>query len=448
VFRRFAISVFLVLVGVSAGARTRPHYGGTLHVEIEGDGLTSPDATVLHLLLDGLTAVGSQGDLEPALAESWKSSNNSHRWEFSLRPAVQFHDGTPLTADRVVASLNLACNGDCPWTTVHAVGQSVVFVGDSPMPNLPWLLALNQFLISLPDTGEAKLPRSIGTGPFLLVAQKPSQFTFAANESYWGGRPYADQVEVLANRSIRDQWLDLSVGRADIVEVPPQDLRQAQQERLSVLVSQPVELVVLEVSDSGALANPVLRASIAQAVDRSALFNVIFEKQGEVTASLLPQSVTGYSFLFPTDRDVKEANELRGGLTPPQVTMMAEGDGTMQLASQRIALNLHEAGFTVQTLKPRSVPRSNLLLRKLPLEDGDAFAALEILLRSAGENVSVPAGDPNALYRAEQNVLDLKTLIPLLDLPRACAVGSRAHSVTLRSDGLPDLTRVSLEGTQ
>ena len=37
VFRRFAISLVIALAALSATARTRPHYGGTLRVEIAGD---------------------------------------------------------------------------------------------------------------------------------------------------------------------------------------------------------------------------------------------------------------------------------------------------------------------------------------------------------------------------------------------------------------------------
>ena len=39
-----------------------------------------------------------------------------------------------------------------------------------------------------------------------------------------------------------------------------------------------------------------------------------------------------------------------GGLTPPPLTLSAEGGSAMQLAAQRIALNLHEAGFNVQVI--------------------------------------------------------------------------------------------------
>ena len=184
------------------------------------------------------------------------------------------------------------------------------------MPNLPALLASDQYLIAQTLTADGKTPSgAIGTGPFQVTGFNNGVLTLTANENCWQGRPFADAIEIRVHRPIRDQWLDLSVGRADVVEVPAEQLRQAQQQRLTVLVSPPVTLLALQVSDTGALANVKLRGAIAAAVDRSALYNVIFQKQGEITASLLPQRLTGYSFLFPTERDLNKAHELRGGLT-------------------------------------------------------------------------------------------------------------------------------------
>lgn len=443
--RRFAISVLLVALALPAAARTRPHYGGTLRVEVAGDGIHSSGGLVLRLVLDGLTQLGTDGTPQPDLAVSWKSENDDHRWEFQLRPGVQFHNGFPLTADRVVASLNGSCNGNCPWTAVHAVGWSVVFISDSPVPNLPWLLAENQYLISLTDAGEGKAPSCcVGTGPFQFD-DKDQPRALVANDNYWHGRPFADRVEVLTGRSIRDQWLDLSVGRADVVEAPPEELRQAQQQHLTVVSSPPVELLALEITESGALANPVLRASIAEAVDRAALFNVIFQKQGEITASLLPQEMTGYAFLFPTGRDLNKAHELRGGMNVPPLVLGVDGSGAMMLAAQRIALNLREAGFDVQPVDINHVQHPDLVLRELPLEGADASAAMEALLRAAGEPVSVPRQSTAALFRAEREFLDRKTLVPLIDLPRAYAIGARVRDFQLGADGTPDLAAASLE---
>ena len=447
--RRFAISFFLVLVCTCAWARTRPHYGGTLHVEVAGDPWQGPDGLARRLVLDGLTALDANGFVSPALAMEWQSDSNDHRWQFHLRPGVHFHDGSPLNAAAVVMALNTACTANCPWTAVRAVGSAVIFTSDSPMPNLPALLASDPYLIALTRTADGQTPANpIGTGPFQFVSLNNGTLTLTANDTCWQGRPFLDEIVITGNRPIREQWLDLSAGRADIAEVPPQELRQAQLQHLAVVVSPPVELLALQISDTGALANAVLRAAIAQAVDRGALSNVIFQKQGEIAASLLPQSLTGYAFLFPSDRDLNKAIELRGGLTPPPLTLAADGDGTMQLAAQRIALNLREAGFNVQVANAHNAPHADLALRKLPLEGADPAAALGTLLRSAGENVPVAGQNPSALFRAEHDFLDLKTLVPLLDLPRAWAIGSRMRDVRLRADGTPDLAGASLEGTQ
>ncbi len=165
--RRFATSCLLVVLAMAAMARARPHYGGTLRVEIEGDAWQRQDGLARRLVYDGLTQLDASGAVRPALALSWEADNNNHRWEFRLRPGVHFHDGTSLTSTAVVASLTASCNADCPWAAARAVGPLVVFTSESPMPNLPALLASDQFLIALTATTDGKTPAGgVGTGPF------------------------------------------------------------------------------------------------------------------------------------------------------------------------------------------------------------------------------------------------------------------------------------------
>lgn len=446
--RRFATSCLLVALAIAAMARTRPHYGGTLRVEIEGDPWQRQDGLARRLVYDGLTQLDSNGAVRSALAMSWEADNNNHRWQFRLRPGVHFQDGTSLTSTVVVASLATSCNADCPWAAVKAVGPLVVFTGDSPMPNLPALLANDQYLIALTATADGKTAAGgIGTGPFQVTGFNNGALSLTANENCWSGRPFADAIEIRVHRPVREQWLDLSAGRADVVEVPAEMLRQAQQERLTVLASPPMTLLALEVTDTGALANVKLRGAIAAAVDRSALYNVIFQKQGAVTASLLPQQLTGYSFLFPADRDLNKAHELRGGLTTGTLALSTDGDGAMQLAAQRIALNLHEAGFNVQVGNAGS-QRADLVLRKVQISAADPAAAMEQVLRGTGEDAPVIAESPATLYEAERIALAEKKVIPLLDLPRAYANGPRVRDLHLRADGTPDLADASLEDTR
>jgi len=443
VLRRFAISWVMALIALTATARTRPHYGGTLHVETAGDPWDREDGLARRLVYDGLTQLDSAGNVQSALALAWEADGNSHRWQFRLRPGVHFQDGTALTSTAVVASLTASCNADCRWTTVRAIGTLVVFTNASPMPNLPALLAGDRFLIALTAASDGKAAgNSIGTGPFQVTGFNNGALTLTANENCWSGRPFADSIEIRVHRPVREQWLDLAMGRADVVEVPAEMLRQAEQAKLSLLTSPPNALLALQVSDTGALANVKLRGAIAAAIDRSALYNVIFQKQGAITGSLLPQQLSGYSFLFTADRDLNRANELRGGLAAGSLTLSAAGDGAMQLAAQRIALNLHEAGFNVQVVNSA---HADLMLREFEIAPSNPAAALEQVLRNAGEDASVQADSPSALYTAERTALDDKKLVPLLDLPRAFAFGARVRDLRLRADGMPDLADASLE---
>jgi MarR-like DNA-binding transcriptional regulator SgrR of sgrS sRNA len=315
------------------------------------------------------------------------------------------------------------------------------------MPNLPALLAGDRYLIGLVAGPPLGL---VGTGPFELSGEPNNHgpLHLIANENCWRGRPFPDAIEIIGSRSIRDQWLDLSVGRADLVEVPVDEIRQAREQRLTVIASAPVSLLALSVSDSGALANPNLRAALALAVDRSALSNVIFQRQGEITASLLPATLTGYGFLFPVDRDLNKAHELRGGVTTPPLTLAAEGGAAMQLAAQRIALNLHDAGFSMQVINAASPQHIDLTLRRFTLESSQPQAGMESILRAAGLAVSIRAQTPAELYKTEREIVDAHLLIPLLYLPRAFAVSGRVRDLRLGADGTPLLAGVSLSDIQ
>ena len=54
-----------------------------------------------------LVDFNSSYEIEPSLAVAWKLTSPT-TWQFDLRRGVQFHDGTPFTAEDVVFSLNRA----------------------------------------------------------------------------------------------------------------------------------------------------------------------------------------------------------------------------------------------------------------------------------------------------------------------------------------------------
>lgn len=57
------------------------------------------------MVYDVLLATDSQLRPQPQMAERWQASADGLTWTFTLRPGLSFHDGSPVTAADVVASL-------------------------------------------------------------------------------------------------------------------------------------------------------------------------------------------------------------------------------------------------------------------------------------------------------------------------------------------------------
>src|SRR5690606_32604313 len=85
----------------------------------------SPSGVVAEIdrhIYETLVAYDSSLVPQPALAEAWDTTDNGATWTFHLRAGVKFHNGEPLTARDVVASLN-------KWKQTTARAQT--FMGDS-----------------------------------------------------------------------------------------------------------------------------------------------------------------------------------------------------------------------------------------------------------------------------------------------------------------------------
>jgi peptide/nickel transport system substrate-binding protein len=69
--------------------------------------LSNESPNIFGLTFEGLTTQnGITAMVEPALAESWKISEDKLRFIFTLRPNLKWSDGQPLTADDVVFTYN------------------------------------------------------------------------------------------------------------------------------------------------------------------------------------------------------------------------------------------------------------------------------------------------------------------------------------------------------
>jgi peptide/nickel transport system substrate-binding protein len=70
-----------------------------------------------YMVYDVLFALDEQLHIQPQMVDTWEVSADGLHYTFSLRQGLQFHDGTPVTAEDVVASLRRW--GRAPFSRPH-----------------------------------------------------------------------------------------------------------------------------------------------------------------------------------------------------------------------------------------------------------------------------------------------------------------------------------------
>jgi hypothetical protein len=246
---------------------------------------------------------------------------------------------------------------------------------------------------------------------------------FTADENAPGGRPFLDAVDIQMGRSLRDQSVDLELGKTDIVELSPTELRRQVAGR-RVWSSSPVRLMALVFGPR--IADARVREALALAVDRTAIHSVLLQRQGEISGALLPQWITGYAFLFGAAADVAKAQALLTGLSPADRTIsLAADDAANRGIADRIQLNARDAHLTVSVVP--ATANADVRLVETRIAFADAPHALSTIAAAFGLNEPPAARTPEEQYAAERALLDGFRVIPLFHLPDVYGAAPRVH---------------------
>ena len=282
--------------------------------------------------------------------------------------------------------------------------------------------------VEIHDSIETPDPPQLGRGiPDLAAAFSITRWeagrraAFAADENAPGGRPFLDAVEVELARPPSEQAIDLDVGKADLIEIPPGEARRQPAGRRT-WSSQPVRILLLafgpRVDDARA------REALALAVDRAAILNVLLQRQGEISGALLPQWLSGYAFLFNAASDPAKARSLAAALPAParSFTIGAE-DAALRPIAERIALNARDAGLAVSLASQPGAADVRLLEARIA--SADPSHALAALADTLGLPAPPRADSPDALYSAERGLLEGFRVVPLFHLADVYGVAAR-----------------------
>ena len=237
-------------------AATLVGHAQTIRIANQGDALSMDPHSLNESLQLSTTSnlyeplVGRNKDLSlaPALATAWKQTSPTV-WRFELRKGVQFHDGTPFTADDVLFSFarTQVEGSDMKSYTndfkeVRKINDHTVEIETkTAFPILPDVIS-QVFIMSKKwcEANNATAPvdrrkgienaasfRANGTGPFRLRERQPNVRTvFVRNGNYWG--PIEGNVaEVIFTPigSAPTRVAALLSGEIDVMEpIPVQDI--------------------------------------------------------------------------------------------------------------------------------------------------------------------------------------------------------------------------------
>jgi dipeptide transport system substrate-binding protein len=240
-----------------------------------------------------VTFHAGSAEIVPAIAESWRISNDRLEYVFRLRADVSFHatrDFRPtrkLTAEDVVFSFARQLDRKHPWHRVSGGGyQYFRGLGAS-------ILSAEYAEAMLEAGTPERLDREpVGTGPFVLVQyQRDALIRYVAHRDYWRGAARLDNLVFAITPDAAVRMQRLRDGECHIIDQPdPVDL--------PALMTDPAILVARKTAaDLGYLAfntqKPVLsdvrvRQALSLAIDRQAIVDGALGGIGTAASGPLP----------------------------------------------------------------------------------------------------------------------------------------------------------------
>jgi peptide/nickel transport system substrate-binding protein len=222
-----------------------PKKGGHLTMTLEYADISSLDPvvpddnssiwTILNIY-DQLFRVSKDAkSVEPDAVTDYTVSADNLTYTFNLRKDLKFSDGSPVTVDDVIFSLQRMLVSDNWGFLFPENGVTIEAAGDNAFkmvlkqPYAPLINNLAGFWSSIVPKkqveaqGDSFWEKPIGTGPFMVKEWvKGDHITLSRNPYYWEeGKPYLDEVELRPGSDDNTRVLKFQAKQLDVLlEVP------------------------------------------------------------------------------------------------------------------------------------------------------------------------------------------------------------------------------------
>jgi peptide/nickel transport system substrate-binding protein len=315
------------------------------------------------LCQESLLAIDEGGALVPSLASSWETPDPLTH-VFTLLEGVTFSDGTPLTVDDVLASLELHTAADSTSALAYAyVGiDTVEQTGDreltitltEPNASFGWTMSPGTFQVHskafLDEHGDRiGTPQVLllGTGPYVVTELVPdSHVSLEANPNWRGGDVEVTQLRLdfIGEESTRQ----LAMRQGDIGLATNVSLDQVGQweqiDGVEILTTTDNSLVTLAFNTTIAPFDDIhVRRAVAHCADRTAIVRSLLDDQA-IVAATLPTPEQWGGLLEPAEVDALYAG-------------IAQSEFDLEAAAAELTQSASPDGFSATVTYPNIGPQ-------------------------------------------------------------------------------------------
>ena len=313
--------------GPKQGGRLRVGHVGSGKAENFNPALGSSfiDASRYVNVYDLLVRVEPDLTLAPGLALEWEPNADSTVWQFTLRPDVVWHDGSPFTAADVIYTIQ-------SWGSKKHVAHAA-----STNIQLDALRASDDFTLEVPLKGpNARLPDSftqqnnvvikdgttdftqpVGTGPFMIESFTAGERSLASrNPNYWEeGKPYVDEWEDISisdNAARLNALLDGQIDMMSQIE-PTQAKVHLDSGQVQVIrAPSPTAIQVFYMAvDTPPFDDPLVREAFRLIPDRQGLIDRALLGFATVANDLPGKGLWNFAADIPSrEQDIEQAKAL------------------------------------------------------------------------------------------------------------------------------------------
>ncbi len=360
--------------GRAGGGVPTPEYGGTLKIYSYNSDTLNPlftqnkaNTQMLMLVYDYLIKCDEAMRPVPVLASGFGVSADGLVWTVGVKGGISWHDGSPLTANDVSATLSAVKNSarNSPYKSnlanvskIEAVGNDVRITLAAPQTNFINLLEIP--VVKAADTNTFDGFNPVGTGLYTFAQRTNKIFYLSANNSHHDDdAPYITNIEV---HLMPDKSTAVYAFEAKEIDVITSDLQSrgkfsgSAQSKSVAYDSGRLSFLSFNLHHPQ-LSNNAVRTALACAVNKNRIFEEVLLSQGEIATGFVRSSWWMYDpgtpvYNYNPALAVTALNE--NGFAPGDIKLailVNEDNGIRIQIADAISAQLREIGISASVEK-------------------------------------------------------------------------------------------------